>query len=165
MNTYFIFPQNIQHLTHRGRVTHICVSKQTIIGSDNGLSPGRRRAIIWTNAGLLLIANFGTNFSEILSEILTFSFKKMHLKVSSAKRRPFCLGLNVLKGWSTDSTTVAGKALVTRNRTEQSRAEQNRTSCFFLFFFFTTDNVGRGLEFDHSAVYTEPNGHQYMSSG
>ena len=77
-------------------MTHICVSNQTIIGSDNGLSPGRRQAIIWTNAGLLIIGPLGTNFSEILIEILTFSFKKMRLKVSSAKRRPFCLGLNVL---------------------------------------------------------------------
>ena len=42
-------------LTHRGRVTHICVGNLTIIGSDNGLSPGRRQAIIWTNAGILLI--------------------------------------------------------------------------------------------------------------
>ena len=83
-------------LTHWGRVTHICVSKLTIIGSDNGLSPDRRQAIIWTNAGLLLIGPLGTNVSEILIEILTFSFKKMRLKVSSAKRRPFCLGLNVL---------------------------------------------------------------------
>ena len=33
------------HLTHWGRVAHICVSKLTIIGSDNGLSPGRRQAI------------------------------------------------------------------------------------------------------------------------
>ena len=33
-------------LTHWGRVTHICVSKLTIIGSYNGLSPGRRQAII-----------------------------------------------------------------------------------------------------------------------
>ena len=83
-------------LTHWGRVTHICVSKQTIIGSDNGLSPGRRQAIIWTNAGILLIGTLGTNFSEILIEIRIFSFKKMGLKVSSAKWRPFCLGLNVL---------------------------------------------------------------------
>ena len=86
----------INHLTHWGRVTHICVSKLTIIGSDNGLSPDRRQAIIWTNAGLLLIGPLGTNFSEILIKILTFSVKKMRLKVSSAKRRPFCLGLNVL---------------------------------------------------------------------
>ena len=77
-------------------MTHICVAKLTIIGSDNGLSPDRRQAIIWTNDGILLIEPLGTNFSEILIEILTFSFKKMRLKVSSAKRWPFCLGLNVL---------------------------------------------------------------------
>ena len=87
---------SISHLTHRGRVTHICVSELTIIGSDNGLSPGRRQAIIWTNAGILLIGPLGTNFNEILIGIQTFSFKKMHLKMSSAKRRPFCLGLNML---------------------------------------------------------------------
>ena len=83
-------------LTHWGRVTHICVSTLTIIGSDNGLAPGRCQTIIRTNAGILLIRPLGTNFSEILIEILIFSFKKMRLKVSSAKRRPFCLGLNVL---------------------------------------------------------------------
>ena len=83
-------------LTHWGRVMHICVSKLTIIGSDNGLSLGRRQAIIWTNAGILLIGTLGTNFSETLSEIHTYSFKKMHLKTSPAKRRPFWLGLNVL---------------------------------------------------------------------
>ena len=83
-------------LTHWGRVTHICVSKLTIIVSDNGLSPGRRQAIIWTSAGILLTGPLGTNFSEILIEIITFSFKKMRLKVSSAKWRPCCLGLNVL---------------------------------------------------------------------
>ena len=65
-------------LTHWGRVTHIYVSKITIIGSDNGLSPGRRQAIIWTNAGILLIG------------------KKIHLQMSSVKCLPFCLGLNVL---------------------------------------------------------------------
>ena len=83
-------------LTHWGRVTHKCVSKLTIIGSDNGLSPGRRQAIIWTNAGLLSIGPLGTNFSEILIEIYKFSFKKIHLKVSSGNSRPSCLGLNVL---------------------------------------------------------------------
>ena len=82
-------------LTHWGRVTHICVGKLTIIGSDNGLSPRRRQAIIWTNAGILLIGPLGTNFSEIQIGIQTFSFKKMYLKMGSAKWRPFCLGLNV----------------------------------------------------------------------
>ena len=33
-------------LTHWGQVTHTCVGNLTIIGSDNGLSPGRRQAII-----------------------------------------------------------------------------------------------------------------------
>ena len=84
-------------LTHWGRVTHICVGNLTIIGSDNGLSPGRRQAIIWANAGILLVGHWGTNFSEILFDIQTFLFKKMHLKMSSAKWRPFCLGLNVLR--------------------------------------------------------------------
>ena len=83
-------------LTHWGRVTHICVGKSTIIGSDNGLSPERRQAIIWNNAGILWIGPLGTYFSEILTGIQAFSFKKMHLKISSAKWRPFCLGLNVL---------------------------------------------------------------------
>ena len=86
----------IEILTHWGRVTHICIGNLAIIVSDNGLSPGRYQAIIWNNTGILLIGIVGTNFSEILIGIHTFSFKKMHLDMSSAKRRPFCLGLNVL---------------------------------------------------------------------
>ena len=77
-------------------MTHICASELTIIGSDNGLSPARRQAIIWNNAGLLLIEPLGTKLSEFSIGIQTFSFKKMHLNMSSAKWRPFCLGLNVL---------------------------------------------------------------------
>ena len=80
-------------LTHWGEwciyVMHIY--KLTNIGSDNGLSPGRRQAIIWTNAGILLIGPLGTSFSENSIEIHTFSFNKMHLKMSSAKWHPFCL--------------------------------------------------------------------------
>ena len=83
-------------LTHRGLVTHICVSNLTIIGSDNGLSPGRRQAVFWSNDGILLNGTIGTIFSELLIKILIFLFKKVHLKVSSAKWRPFCLGLSVL---------------------------------------------------------------------
>ena len=92
----FIVPHDYLELTHWGRETHICVSKLTIIASDNGLSPGWRQAIIWTNVRILLIGPLGTNFGEILIEFLIFSFKIMHLKLSSAKRRPFCLGLNEL---------------------------------------------------------------------
>ena len=75
----------------------ICVSNLTIIGSDNGLSPDRRQAIICTNAGILLIGPLGTtNFRENLIGFQTFSFYKMHLKMSSAKWPPFCFGLNML---------------------------------------------------------------------
>ena len=84
-------------LTHWGRVTHICVGKLTIIGSDNGLSPERRQAIIWTNARIVLIGPLGTTFSEILIEIQTFPLKKIRLKISSAKCCSFRLGLNVLR--------------------------------------------------------------------
>ena len=76
---------------------YICVGNLTLIGPDNGLSPGRRQAIIWINAGILLIGPWETNFSEILIGIQTFSLKKMHFKMSSAKWHPFCLGLNVLR--------------------------------------------------------------------
>ena len=83
-------------LTHWDRVTHICVGTQTIIGSDNGLAPGRRQAIIWTSAGILFIGPLGANFNEIVIEIDTLLFKKMHLKMSSGKWRPCCLGLIVV---------------------------------------------------------------------
>ena len=65
------------------------------IGSDNGLSPIWCQAIIWTNVRVLSIGPMGTNFSEISIKIQTFSFKKMHFKMSSAKCQPSCLSLNV----------------------------------------------------------------------
>ena len=81
------------------RPSDICVGKLTIIGSDNGLPPKRRQAIIGTNAGILLIGPLGTNFSGILVEIQTFSLKKILLKMSSAKCCSFRLGLNVITEW------------------------------------------------------------------
>ena len=80
---------NENTLTHWGRVTHICVSKLTTIGSNNGLSPGRCQAIIWTNGAIL--------FSDILFEIHTYSLKNA-LEMSSGNWRPFCLRLKVLSG-------------------------------------------------------------------
>ena len=77
--------------------TYIGIGKLTIIGSGNSLLPGQCQAIIRTNAEILLIGPLGTNFGEILIGIQTFSFKKMQLKMSSAKWRSFCLSLNELK--------------------------------------------------------------------
>ena len=80
------------YLTHWGIVTHICVSKRTIIGSDNGLSPSRHQAIIWTIAGILLIGPLGTNFSEIFIEENAFENVVCEMAF-------ICLGLNVLRSY------------------------------------------------------------------
>ena len=72
-------------LTHWGRVTHICVRKLTIIGSENGLSPDRRQAIIWTNAGILLIGPLGTNFSEIFNRNPDIVFQENTLQSAVCK--------------------------------------------------------------------------------
>ena len=83
-------------LTHWGRVMHVCVRKITIIGSDNGLLPGQHQAIIWTNAGILLIRILGTNFREILSKIHTFfiqgnAFQNVVCKMAAIVSRPQCV--------------------------------------------------------------------------
>ena len=87
-------------LTHWGQVMDIRVSKLNITCSDNGLSPGQCQAIIWTNAGILLIGPLGTTSSETLIKIHTFSFSKMHLKTSSGKMvfilsRPWCVEMEL----------------------------------------------------------------------
>ena len=94
----YLYPQVIwiKSFPHWSRVTHICVDNLTIIDSDNGLSPGRRLAIIWTSARMLLIGPLVTNLGEIVFKIRIFSLKKMHLKTWSVKWRPFCLSHNVL---------------------------------------------------------------------
>ena len=88
--------QDDNGLTHWGRATYICVSKLTIIGSDNGLSPNRRKAISWTNGGILLIRSLETNFSAILSEIYIFfnqenSLENVVWKMASILSRPQCV--------------------------------------------------------------------------
>ena len=79
---------------------------------------GVRPAIIWTNAGLLFIGPLGINFSDILIEIIIFSFKKMHLKTSSAKWRLCRFGLNELNHFSifiTFATMAPGQTQDTHN--------------------------------------------------
>ena len=58
--------------------------------------PGRCQAFFWINVEILLIRPLRTNFSGILIEIHTFSLKKMHLKMSSGRWGPFCLGIKLL---------------------------------------------------------------------
>ena len=64
-------------------MTHICISKLTITDSDYALSLGRRQAIIWTNARILLNRHLGTNLSEILIEICIFFNSRKCVRMSA----------------------------------------------------------------------------------
>ena len=79
-------------------MTHICVGNLTIIGSDNGLLPGRCQAITLTNAGLLLIGPLGTNFqvnliqnSTIFRIIQENALQNAVCKMASILFRPQCV--------------------------------------------------------------------------
>ena len=112
-------------------MTHICVSDLTNIGSDNGLSPARRQAIIWANAGILLIEPLGTNFSEILIGMQIFSW-------SSSKWRPFCLGLNELIIVMVSSCPIRGTAFFmsnTRWTTQLFMVKLGWSSCTWRSYF------------------------------
>ena len=73
----------------------MCVNNLGHHWLDHGSSTPWRQAIIWSSAEILLTGPLGTNFSEMSIEIHIFSLKKFHLKMPTAKWRPFSLGLNV----------------------------------------------------------------------
>ena len=134
-------------LTHWGRVTHICVSKSITIVSDKGLSPGRRQASIWTNTGIFFIGPLGANFSEIVIDIHTPSFKKIHLKMSSGKWRPFCLGLIVLTWFydmgDTHSALVAAKRGICWSMLETSHKRVGNTKLWSFLCCYPEQVVGK----------------------
>ena len=83
-------------LIHWDRVTHIFASKLANIGSDNGLSPGRRLAIIRTSAEMLLNGPLGTNLSEISIKfyyifIYENAFENVVWKMAAILSRPQCV--------------------------------------------------------------------------
>ena len=87
----------LESLTHWSQMMHICINSLTIIGSVIGLSWRLHQTINWTNAQILIFGPLMTIFCEILIEMNIFSFKKMHLKFSSAKWWPICFGQCMLK--------------------------------------------------------------------
>ena len=94
-------------------MTHICVSELTIIGSDNGLSPGRRQAIIQNNARLLLIEPLGTNFSEISIGIPNIFIQENALEhvvceMASILSRPQCFNSVFHMDWWRPSSACCG---------------------------------------------------------
>ena len=90
-------------LTHWGRMTHICVDNLTTNASDNGFSPDRRQAIIWTSAGILFIRPLGTNFSDTWIETHIFSlknaFENVVWKMSAILFRPQCVNQDFSAFW------------------------------------------------------------------
>ena len=73
-------------LTHSGFVTHLSINDLHWFRQWLGTW---HQAITWTSYDLW------TNFCEIWTKIQNLSIKKIHLKISSAKWRPFCSCLSV----------------------------------------------------------------------
>ena len=89
----------MQCLTHWGQVMHICISKLTTIGSDNGLSPNRRHAIIWTNAGILFYWTLRNKLQwNLLRNSCIFirenAFENVIWKIAAILSRPQCVKLS-----------------------------------------------------------------------
>ena len=83
-------------LSHWGQVMHICIGNLAIIWSDNGFSPGRCQAIIWTNDGILLIGPLGTNFSEILIIFIQENaFQSVVCEMAAILSRPQCVKVDI----------------------------------------------------------------------
>ena len=88
-------------ITHWGRVTHICVGNLTSIGSYNGLSPGRRQAIIWTNAGIFVNWTLGNklrwNFNQNSNIFFQENpFENVVWNIAAILSRPQCDNLSTI---------------------------------------------------------------------
>ena len=87
------------------------------------------QAIIWTNAGLLLIWPLQTNLSGILIEVHIFSFKKITFKISFGKWRSLCIGLSVLNICKV-SVGLSRTRNVGHSVTRNSRVAINDDNCY-----------------------------------
>ena len=124
---FYITAITIFPLTHWGRVTHICLSKLTIIDSDNGLSPSRRQAIVWTSDGILLIYphwNANQNSYILIQEN---AIENIVRKMAAILSRPQCVkhlelvGVNdwndsLYNGRSRDKTQVQPTNYISMNK-------------------------------------------------
>ena len=75
------------NLTHWGRVTHICVNRLTILGSDMACRLAGAKPLSLNQCWNIVNSNLRNKLQ----------WNHRHLKMSSAKSCPFCLGLSVLK--------------------------------------------------------------------
>ena len=114
------------YLTNWGWVIHICVSKFTIFGSYNGLSPRPRQVIIWTNVTILLIWPSGTRFSEILFKILTFSFNKNVFEYVVCEMSTFMSQSQCISAGPTSAITL-GRLLHLNPKSPMNLLDQSRS--------------------------------------
>ena len=92
----------LQPLTNWGRVTHICVDNLTVIGSENGLSPGRRQASIWNQCwnivnwtlGNKLQWKFNQNSNIFIQENV---FENVVCEMAFILSRPQCVKQTMLE--------------------------------------------------------------------
>ena len=107
-------------------MTHICVCKLTVIGSDNGLSHERRQAIIWTNAGILLIWPLGTNFRSNINRNTTIFIEEnacvnVVCEMNPILSRPQCVFvLCVLLKWALHIDMLSCLLYLEPNRVNKS---------------------------------------------
>ena len=81
-----ILPREVMGLTHWGRVTHICVSKLTIIGSDNGLSPGRLSCVCYQTRSELMPGRHRVNASNRIDDERGRMISRTPFVIQSCKR-------------------------------------------------------------------------------
>ena len=82
--------------THRGRMMRLCIVKPIRCWFIKCFFSSSAPSHFLTNAAKLLIGQLWTNLNEICVNKQMFPHKKINLKTSSAKWRPFCLSLNML---------------------------------------------------------------------
>ena len=124
-------------------MTHICVSNLTITGSDNGLSPGRRQAIILTNAGIMLIWTLLRNkFLWNINRNSYIFIQENAFENVVCEMASICLGLSVLNGWKSTSQQIKSDTWQEESQQEKHQKQNQRTSIqiptfsIFRFIFF-----------------------------
>ena len=77
-------------------------SKLIIISSDNGLSPGRRQAIIWPNDGLVLNGPLGKKLQLNFYINANICIQEIAFENVTCQMVAICLEPNVLTHWDLD---------------------------------------------------------------
>ena len=78
-------------------MTHLCIHKFTIIGSDNGLAPSRRQVIIWTNASHIAKSTLMKKLQWNINQNSYIFIQENAFENVICNMSAICIGLNVLR--------------------------------------------------------------------